>query len=68
MFLCSMTEIPNKQLKIKVYWYVMLCPWTSSSWRWDGSMCLQYDTKYLSSITAQHRARPNLIVTLLKEI
>ena len=26
-----------KQLKIKVYWDVMLCHWTSSSWCWEGS-------------------------------
>jgi len=30
------TEISDKEWKIKIYWDVMLCHWTSSSWCCKG--------------------------------
>jgi hypothetical protein len=61
-----MTEISDKQLKIKVYWDVMLCHWTSSSWCWYGSLHLQNFRNYLSNVTARHLRRlfcSNSIIT-----
>ena len=43
----------TKQLKIKVFCDVMLCHWTSSSWRWEGLLRLQNVRNYLSNDTAQ---------------
>jgi len=37
MFLYSKTEMSDKQWRVKVYWDVMLCHWTSSSWCCKGS-------------------------------